>query len=44
MYCPQMRLGACHENKLVLKKKKIQKCTDFCDHALEKSAAPLKVK
>ena len=39
MYYPEIKLSACHKNK-----KKIQKCTDFCDHAFEKIGSPLKVK
>ena len=29
MYCPQMKLGACHKNKIVLEKEKISKMHRF---------------
>ena len=42
MYCTQMKLGACHKNKIGLEKKFFQKCTDVCDHAFEKISSPHK--
>ena len=45
MSCPQMKLGACHKNMIVLEKEKKEKCTYFCENAFEKkTAAPLEVK
>ena len=39
MYCPQMKLGACHKDSF-RKNSKIQKCTDFCENAFEKNDSP----
>ena len=45
IYFPQMKLGACHKNKIVLEKeKKIKNAPIFAKMHLNKSAAPLKVK
>ena len=44
MYCPQMKLGACHKNKIVLEKEKRKNAPIFAIMHLKKLAAPLKVK
>ena len=44
-YCPQMKLGSCHKNKILLEKEKeIKNAPIFAKMHLKKSAAPLKVK
>ena len=44
MFCPQVKLGACHKNKTVLEKEKKKNAPILEKMHLKKSAALLKVK